>query len=607
MRQLPTTSHFVGRNLIFNIFHSFTTFQSSCSLSDAHQQRKPSYIHHVRVKEPSAASPYKGNTDLLLIKHLAETHNRHYATHHKHSRPKVAPSRTRNKRRPKPVYGPPTVHQESNPIDNYDLKYAQDDDSSFKDQAQPASPTHHQTVHHNQQQHQHISFGEPPEETSFTPIDSSIDYAPKEPERIAPASIYNLPIEPNSNHYMLPPSTSYGVPVAPIINVYPDKLEYMHSNLASPSLSSSAFTPTSSNSLYNILNKLKSPNNGAASHISEDTASSNQPLLHFAEPLPDYYPGFSTTFTTPSSPRAGIQFHSVPDQPLSEPETSLDDDQFDDINDDRVDEFGIPSSALSKISYEYAESSNHRSISKPQPRHQLQKNHNNKFRDQTVERFLERYNNGTTLGAAPQRSHTLDNDDLRNAYANDFSRFRFAAASVPKPARFGQRIPKARVPETTTTTRSSANVQLLTGTSSSTQFEDGRATKPVPVDTTASSRQTADVTTDTTTTAASPILVLLSAKNNDTNTTLRSHSGPSKRDTISSGVTSARLRKYRSPALHSRTSMSQYDQLNIGNLTKRLFDNVNVEILSVEPSKSHSFYAGIVTPTTTTNTTSPPT
>lgn len=569
----------------------------------------------MRVKEPPASSPYKGNTDLLLIKHLSETHNRHYAAQHKHNRPKAAPQRPRNKRRPKPVYGPPPQEHQSSVIDNYDFKYTPNEDTSYNDHAPQREHAYHneQNQQHNNQQQQYaetdedtssynnyahhqekkqpqhnhqqqyVSFGEPPEESSST---SSVDYNRHQLEQPSPTPIHNLPIESNSNHYMLPPSTSYGVPVAPIINVYPDKLEYMHRNLPSAASESNAEAPTSANSLYNVLKKLQptNTNNGAASYVPEDTASSNQPHLHFAEPLPDYYPGARETSHKPSSPSAGIQFHSVPDRPFNDPVSSshLDDGQFDDINSDENDEFGPYSAQNFNNAFQIASSGNQRSsIHRPVP-----KNHRSdiKFNDQTVDRLLARYNNASYLGAVPKRSHTLDTDDLRSAFANDFSRFRIGAPSISKPKRFGQRIPKKREPETTPrTAEHRQEIKMDT--------EDAKPT----------TTQSPDATTASST-DASPILVLLSSKNNASDTSSASSApsnAPIKRDTISSTLAAARRRKpHRQPVAHQSTPPNQYDQLNIRNLTKRLFDDLNVEILSIQPSKSHSFYAGTVTPTT---------
>lgn len=164
----------------------------------------------------------------------------------------------RVRRRPKPVYGPPTYtygtpindyifsgsHDTTHDTPPYDYSldygappvktihtgssggnigagYKYSKIKTYKDAPQP--PKHSSSYPRYQSensQHSYAppkSFGEPPQ--TIIKYSSSSEYAPAQP----------FPIQSDTN-YMSPPSTSYGVPIAPVIKVYPDDSVYTKSN-----------------------------------------------------------------------------------------------------------------------------------------------------------------------------------------------------------------------------------------------------------------------------------------------------------------------------------------------------------------------------------------
>lgn len=442
---------------------------------------------------------------------------------------------------------------------------------------------------------------------------------PKKPPQSS-ASLHSLPIELNASGYMLPPSTSYGVPVAPVINVYPDKLEYDKSNHQPPSPPS----PT----LYNILHDLQSFGHvSAKSTAAPNTVGSH---LHFAEPLPDYYP--TEDKTPPFEPSththtsihidhddaviAPIQFHVFDHDGTSEADAAANDadDQYDDINND---DYRPAHSVHSKSSFGPPTYTVHRP---QQPHKQYRSN-------AIVDRFLATQSAATKThakgaaaaagshshaGSPPptQRAHTLDTDDLRDAFVGDFSRFRLRAQVPAQRSPFGQRIPKQKgvVVDVATTT-----------------------TEPVAVDTTAATTPGAADEA-----ATSSILVLLSARNNDsrplspvpvmkaagdatvaTALPLRADSQRTKKrePTATSAKAfpprqnSTRMATLRRRRLKSAAQAPAAELQLTTNFTadaagstttkpilQRIFDEPNVEILSIEQSRSHSFYAGTMAP-----------
>lgn len=415
---------------------------------------------------------------------------------------------------------------------------------------------------------------------------------------------------------MLPPSTSYGVPITPVINVYPDKLEYDKIN-----------QPPSppSPSLYTILHDLQS-----FGHVSEQSTVAPNTVgshLHFAEPLPDYYPSetkasqFEPSTHTHTSIHidhddaviAPIQYHVFDHDSTNDADAAANDgdDQYDDINND---DYRPAHLVHSKSSFGPATYTVHRP---QQPHKQYRSN-------AIVDRFLAAqsaatktyhkdapaavgsHSHSTSSRPPTQRAHTLDTDDLRDAFVGDFSRFRLRARVPSQRGNFGQRIPKQKgvVVDVTTTA------------------------KPFVVETTTPGAVDESAT--------SSILVLLSARNNDSRplssvTAMKAAGDAAEATALPQKTVSHRTKKREQSATIAKTFPARDNSTRMATLRRRrlksapqepaavlqltnnhtadaaglptskpilqrIFDEPNVEILSIEPSRSHSFYAGTMAP-----------
>lgn len=361
--------------------------------------------HHVHIHQ---TSPLRREVaDVQLIKYLSRNNQRHT-------------SRPRPRRRPKPVYGPP-AYNHGTPLN--EPTYAKPPKTSYSNPQpihdDPLPPQVSYFPFNNYESNQQNSFAEPP---STVRTDSV------------------LPIQHESSAYKLPPSTSYGVPVSPIINVYPDKSEYMKNNQPP--------------SLYNLYDETPSVIQPTSYHVPP----SNQPAYNFAEPTLNsslYKYNFPTGYYTGKDPYSSTAAIGEISEEGSFPPDDSDDYGFD--------------ASLDRL--------------QPKPSNEISVRHRTKVRipsDQFVDDLLVLPkepigSSSTQTHSQPSPfltnfNHNLDTDDLRESYSAGGERRVTKTRPKPKkrknhqpsnhrakaPTQFGARIGAAKKEKTITTTTSAA-------------------------------------------------------------------------------------------------------------------------------------------------------
>lgn len=507
--------------------------------------------HQQRIRQKSTQQ--RELSDIQLIKYISRNTNRHG-------------TKPRPRRRPKPVYGPPDYIQ-GTPIGppqkpirpNYGPPK-----TKYIDQEQPPlSVSYFPSNDYDASQNQHNSFAEPP------PV-------PTRPEIEEDAS---LPIQSDSSAYRLPPSTSYGTPVSPIINVYPDKLEYMKNN-----------QPASS--LYNIFNSVPAL---IPQTTFQPPLPNPPPVFNFAEPT---FNSSLHTYNLPSGYYTGkdpyLSVGSIGE--ISEESSSS---QF---NLDEEDEF----SAEASSEYEKPRPAINQNVRRPASHHSLFHAPSDQYVDDLLvfpkEPLGSSSSNVNAQSTSPfinNFNHNLDTEDLREHYSagteqrpikthkRSKRRKHPKPVETAKPAEFGTRIGFAKSTAAPTSTSSTTiptpvNFVLLSAANHKPYIEDDEESYE---------QSNEQLTTDTATSQERSVFARVSKyhqshNNGDKNESISTESKlhPQHRDTYASADDE--------PLLRSTTTSHPLAESQRGK---------NFEIVSIDRSQSHSYYAGTVAPAVATN------
>lgn len=514
-------------------------FQILCVVSAEHiTKRENTQIRNQQRLRPTTSQhipQQRELSDIQLIKYISRNNRKG--------------AKQRPRRRPKPVYGPPDYPQ-GTPIGPAQkpprTKYGPPKQTAPEQERRPESVSYFPSNDYDASQDQHQSFAEPP--------------AAPSPRPQPPAADLSLPIQSDTSAYRLPASTSYGVPVSPIINVYPDKLEYMKNN-----------QPTSN--LYNLFDSIPS--------IVPQTAyqppfANPPPVFNYAEPKFNSslhtYNINSGYYKDPYSPDGAIG-------EISDGEYSLEEE----------DEFSAEASSEQVQPRPYPKQNTRRPT---QQHHSIFRTPTNQYVDDLLvfpkEPLGSSSSNVHTQSHSPfvnNFNHNLDTEDLREHYSagtdqrpiikrNRSKRRKQPKPDTTNPIQFGTRIGVAKTPATTTTNQTPLNYVLLSATNQ--QSDPNESTN---IDSIPSTSITADPITALKLNVPGRVFKYRKAQYNDEkNDSISSESKlhPRHRDTYSTA---------------NDDSLQPIPTLPLAEPLRE-----NIEIVSIDKSRSHSYYAGTVAP-----------